>query len=200
MNPGDVWDSRDGLTQVHPKVDWANKQEMIKSLKLTHAEEIKAIESEELQGPPGLYELFQKRLTQNLRSFPWLRKRMNCAVLFDVEGNPGGQWEVDLRQAGDCFRERDSGDWQIRVKIPSRLFAAILTDPDGWETLGISYKLDLFMRRGARAKEGLLNRLIHTPSPLQCFRLVLAPRFADFVFRRRVEFTHLCKQKLFAAT
>ena len=123
---------------------------------------------------------------------------MNCSLLFQVEGSPGGQWEVDLRRPYGWFREGDSGDWLMRVTIPSSLLAAVLTDPDGWETLGISYKLDITMKKGALAKEGLLNRLIHTPTPFGFLRLLLAPRFGDFVFRRRTEFAKLFWQKLFA--
>lgn len=200
MNPGDVWDSQEGVTAIHPKIDWSRKQVMIANLRQVHAQEVAAIELEDRQGPASLYDLFQQRLTKNLHSFPLLRQRMNCAVMFEVEGQPGGQWEVDLRSPRPKFREGDSGDWQIRVTIPARLLAEILTDPEGWETLGISYKLEMFLKKGARAKEGLLNRLVQTPSPMKLFRLLLAPRFAEFVFRRRIEFAQLCRQKLFSAS
>ena len=123
---------------------------------------------------------------------------MNCAVLFEVEGSPGGQWEVDLRKPSGWFREGDSGDWLMRIAIPSALFAHVLADPDGWETLGISYKLNVTMKKGALAKEGLLNRLIHTPTPFGALRLLLTPRFAEFVVRRRKEFTKLLQRKLLA--
>ena len=198
MNPGDLWDSRGGLTKVHPGVDWNRRLEIIRELQKAHAADLKTIETEEQQGPSNLYELFQSRLSQNLRSFPFLRSQMNCSLLFQVEGSPGGQWEVDLRRSSDWFREGDSGDWLIRITIPSSLLAAVVTDPDGWETLGISYKLDITMRKGALAKEGLLNRLIHTPTLFAFLRLVCAPRFADFIFRRRTEFMRLFRQKLFA--
>jgi hypothetical protein len=62
----------------------------------------------------------------------------------------------------------------MRIKIRLH-YLFILTDPDGWETLGISY-VDITAQ--ALAKEGLLNRLIYTPS-LALAPLVLAPRFAD---------------------
>lgn len=196
MNPGDRWDSHDGLVQVHPTIDWNNRLTMIHRLRDENIMLLDRIEAEERQGPANLYDLFQARLTQNLRSFPWLKRQMKCSVLFEVEGNPGGQWEVDFR-AGACrFRHGDSGDWLMRLAIPSSLLASVLTDPDGWETLGISYKLDLTVRKGALAKEGLLDRLIYTPTPFKFARLLLAPRFADFVFRRRSEFVKLCAQKL----
>jgi len=86
----------------------------------------------------------------------------------------------------------------MRIAIPSALFAHVLMDSDGWETLGISYKLDVTMKKGALAKEGLLNRLIHTPTPSELFRLLMAPRFAEFVMRRRKEFAKLLERKLFA--
>ena len=84
------------------------------------------------------------------------------------------------------------------MTIPSALLAQVLTDPDGWETLGISYKLDLYIKKGARAKEGLLNRLIHTPSALWFVRTLFSPRFAEFAVRRRKEFSALVRNKLFA--
>jgi hypothetical protein len=198
MNPGDVWQSRDGLIKVHPTIDWNNRLEMIHKLQQTHAVELKQIETDERRGPANLYDLFQSRLTQNLRSFPFLRRQMNCCVLFEVEGSPGGQWEIDLRRRSNWFRQGDSGDWLMRITIPSSLLASVLTDPDGWETLGISYKLDITMGTGALAKEGLLNRLIYTPSPFALVPLVLAPRFADFVLRRRTEFMKVVRQKLLA--
>jgi len=197
MNPGDIWDSRAGLVQVHPGVTWADRLAMIHRLHRKHASELKEIEEEEQQGPPDLYELFEARITQNLRRFPFLRRRMNCSVLFVVEGQPGGQWEVDLRRSNRWFRQGDSGDWLIRVTIPARLLAEVLMDPDGWETLGISYKLDLYLRKGARAAEALLNRLIHTPCPSSLARLLLAPRFAEFVIRRRQEFFRIVRDKFF---
>jgi hypothetical protein len=156
------------------------------------------IAQEDHRGPADLRSLFESRLTGNLRSFPFLRRRMNCSVLFDVQGQPGGQWEVDLRRPSHWFREGDSGDWLMRLTIPSGLLAQVLSDPDGWETLGISYKLDLYLRKGARAKEGLLNRLIHTPSPLWFLKSMFTPRFVEFAVRRRTEFRQLAREKLFA--
>jgi len=178
-------------------VTWADRLAMIHRLHRKHASELKEIEEEEQQGPPDLYELFEARITQNLRRFPFLRRRMNCSVLFVVEGQPGGQWEVDLRRSNRWFRQGDSGDWLIRVTIPARLLAEVLMDPDGWETLGISYKLDLYLKKGARAKEAVLRRLIHTPCPSSLARLLLAPRFAEFVIRRRQEFFRIVRDKFF---
>jgi len=196
MNPGDIWDSREGLVPVHPPVDWDRRLEMIDRLRQTHACELAAIDAEERKGPGDLQELFQSRIAQNLRRFPFLRRKTNCSFLFVVEGRPGGQWEVDLRRGARLFREGDSGDWVIRLTIPACLLAQILTDPDGLETLGISYKLDLFMKAGARAKEPLLDRLIYTPSPLWLLNTMLSTRFADFVFRRRTEFWQTFREKL----
>ena len=197
MNPGDIWHSRAGLIQVHRGVAWEERLAMIHRMHLNHATELKQIEEEERQGPPDLYDIFESRITQNLQSFPFLQSRMNCSVLFVVEGQPGGKWEVDLRRPSRMFRQGDSGDWLIRVTIPARLLAEVLVDPHGWETLGISYKLDLYLRKGARPVEALLNRLIHTPSPSSLVRLLLAPRFAELVIRRRQEFFRMVKDKLF---
>jgi hypothetical protein len=66
------------------------------------------------------------------------------------------------------------------------------------ETLGISYKLDLFFKAGARAKEPLLDRLIYTPSPLWLLKTMLSTRFAEFVLRRRIEFGQILREKLAA--
>jgi hypothetical protein len=199
MNPGDIWDSREGLIRIHPRVDWDRRLDMIADLRQAHASELKAIDEEERHGPPDLQELFQSRLTQNLRRFPLLRRRMNSSILFVVEGEPGGQWEVDLRRASNWFREGDSGEWVIRLTIPARLLAEVLTHPDGLETLGISYKLNLHIKAGARAKEPLLDRLIYTPSPVWLLKTALAPRFTEFVLRRRVEFSQTLRDK-FRAT
>ena len=117
-------------------------------------------------------------------------------MLFEVEGWPGGQWEVDLRRPSRWFRLGNSGEWLIRLTIPSALLAEVLTDPDGWETLGISYKLNLFMKKGARAKEGLLNRLMYTPSPGWMLRCVLSPRFSEFLLLRRKECLTWARTKL----
>jgi hypothetical protein len=187
------------LIRVHPEVDWSQRLQIIRGMQQAHSAELQQIETEERQGPPDLYEMFQSRLSRNLRSFPLLQRRMDCSVLFDVEGEPGGKWEVDLRkQNHQCFRPGDSGDWLIRVTIPSALLAEVLNDPGGWETLGISYKLDLYFKKGGRLKEALLNRLIYTPSPLWLFKVMLAPRFASFVVRRRDEVLKMAREKLLA--
>lgn len=198
MNPGDFWDSQDGLVRVHPGIRWERRLAIIREMHQAHAEELARIAREDHRGPADLHALFESRLTGNLRRFPFLRRRMNCSVLFDVQGQPGGQWEVDLRRPSHWFREGDSGDWLMRLTIPAGLLAQVLSDPDGWETLGISYKLDLYMRKGARAKEGLLNRLIHTPSPLWLLQSLFTPRFVEFAVRRRKEFRQLAREKLFA--
>ena len=187
MNPGDIWDSREGLKRLHPPVNWVERLTMIRQMHQAHAKELGQIEREERRGPADLYERFDARLTQNLRNFPFLRQRLNCCVLFEVEGWPGGQWEVDLRRPSRWFRLGNSGEWLIRLTIPSALLAEVLTDPDGWETLEISYKLNLFMKKGARAKEGLLKRLMYTPSPGWMLRCVLSPRFSEFLLLRRKE-------------
>jgi hypothetical protein len=198
MNPGDVWDSREGLIRIHPIVDWDRRRELIADLRQAHASELAAVDEDERHGPPDLQELFQSRLIENVRRFPLLRRRMNSSILFVVEGEPGGQWEVDLRRASNWFREGDSGEWVMRLRIPAGLLGEVLMDPDGLETLGISYKLDLYIKAGARAKEPLLDRLIYTPSPMWCLRTALAPRFTEFVLRRRVEFSQTLRDK-FAA-
>ncbi len=198
MNPGDFWDNRAGMTRIHPGVDWKLRLAIIRQMREARAEELRRIDREERQGPPDLYDLFCFRLRQNLKAFPFLRSRMSCAVLFEVEGEPGGLWEVDLRDSPVRFRQGDSGDWLIRVTIPSAILAEVLTEPDGLETLGISYKFNIYMRKGARSKETLLNRLLHTPSPIWLAKLLVSPRFAEFVLRRRGEFTELVRSKLLA--
>ena len=199
MNPGDVWDSREGLTVRHAPVDWSRRLDLIRTMRDTHAAEVERIDREDRHGPADLPELFQRRLSQNLHRFPLLRRRLGCSLLFDVEGEPGGQWEVDLRRPSGWFRSGDSGEWVLRVRIPSRLLAEVLADPDGWETLGIAYKLDLYIRKGARAKEGLLDRLMNTPSPFWFLRTVLAPRFAQLAIHRRQEFARILRAKLTAS-
>lgn len=199
MNPSDIWDSRQGLIPLHPPIDWNERLAMIERMRLSHAEELNRIDLDERRGPRGLYDLFRSRVSENLRSMALLRKRMDYSVLFDVEGEPGGKWNVDLRQPGRWFREGDRGDWMTRVTIPARLLADVLTDPDGWETLGISYKLDVYMKKGARAREALLTRMMNTPSPVSLLKLALTPRFAEFVFNRKKEFAKLAREKLFAA-
>jgi len=199
MNPGDIWDSREGVIHVHPPVNWGGRLQVIADLHQAHAAELGAIDEEDRLGPPDLQEIFETRLTQNLRRFPLLRRKMNSSILFVVEGEPGGQWEVDLRRTSNWFREGDSGDWAIRLTIPSRLLGEILMDPDGLETLGISYKLNLFIRAGARAKEPLVDRLIYTPSPVWLLRTALTPRFTEFILRRRGEFSQIVRDK-FTAT
>ena len=199
MNPGDVWDSRDGFTRRHPPVEWGRRLATIEDMQRAHAAELRDIEAEEQKGPPDLYDRFEARLTQNRRRVAILGRRLDCSVLFDVEGQPGGHWEVDLRQGRRGFRQGDSGDWLLRVTIPAALLAEVLTDPDGWETLGISYKLKVYLKKGARAKEGLLTRLIHTPSPLSLVRWLCTPRFAEFVVRRRHEFLGLARETFLGA-
>ena len=199
MNPGDVWDSREGLTVRHAPVDWSRRLDLIRTMRDTHAAEVERIDREDRHGPADLPELFQRRLSQNLHRFPLLRRRLGCSLLFDVEGEPSGQWEVDLRRPSGWFRSGDSGEWVLRVRIPSRLLAEVLADPDGWETLGIAYKLDLYIRKGARAKEGLLDRLMNTPSPFWFLRTVLAPRFAQLAIHRRQEFARILRAKLTAS-
>jgi len=110
MNPGDAWNSQEGIIQVHPAVDWGQRLQLIRRMQQARGGVLKQIETEERQGPADLYDLFQTRLSQNLRNFPFLRRRMNCSVLFDVKGEPGGKWEVDLRRSSVYFREGDSAD------------------------------------------------------------------------------------------
>ncbi len=196
MNPGDMWHSKDGLQRVHPPVDWSRRLEVIEQMHAAHRARLKQIDVEELRGPDDLYEIFQRRLRENLRRFPLLRRRMNCCVLFDVQGQPGGKWEVDLRRSSGWFRQGDSGEWVIKLTIPSGLLAEVLLDPEGWSTLSGSYKLDLHLRNGGRSKEVLLDRLMYTPSLWWVARTVLAPRFAEFMVRRRAEFSQMLRDKL----
>jgi len=56
------------------------------------------------------------------------------------------------------------------------------------------------MRKGARAKEGSLIRLINTPSPWWILRTLMTPRFAEFLVRRRKEFVNLVRWKFLETT
>src|SRR5262245_46227395 len=128
MNYGDVWATGSGIQRNHPTIDWSRRLAMIQTMHERRAQELATIEAEERQGPCDLPALFERRLQQNMRSFPLLRRRLNCVLLFDVEGEPGGQWEVDLRRTSGWFRHGDSGDWMLRLRIPSALLAETLTD------------------------------------------------------------------------
>lgn len=199
MNPGDVWDSRHGVERHHPAVDWSQRLSMIRQMRHAHANEVEEIDERQRHASSNLPDVFRSRLAQNLRTFPALRQRLGCSVLFDVQGEPGGQWEVDLRGPTCRFREGDSGDWAMRLTIPAALLERVLTDPDGWEELSISYRLDLYFRKGARAKEPALTRLVNTPSLPWLLKTLCAPRFFGFVVRRRQDFVHMVREKLRAS-
>ncbi|MGH9892053.1 MAG: hypothetical protein ACREA0_08745, partial [bacterium] len=73
-------------------MDWSRRLDVIRDMQRARAIEVARIEAEDRQGPPDLYDTFQRRLGQNLRRFPLLRRRMDCSMLFVVEGEPGGLW------------------------------------------------------------------------------------------------------------
>jgi UDP-MurNAc hydroxylase len=196
MNPGDIWDDREGLITLHPPVDWDRRLETIRSMHAQHVAELRRIDAEERLGPRDLPARLERRLQANAMAARFLGRRMEGRFLIQVEGEPGGSWEVNLNGAHATVRQGDSGDWSVRLRIPARLLAAVLENPDGWETLAISYKLDLFFRKGTRRLESTLDRLMYTPSPVALVRMLLTPRFAAFAMTRRHDLARMLKAKL----
>jgi hypothetical protein len=90
---------------------------MIADLHQAHAAVLGAIDEEDRLGPPDLQEIFETRLTQNLRRFPLLRRKMNSSILFVVEGEQGGP-EVDLRRTSNWFAREIPATGRFVLRFP----------------------------------------------------------------------------------
>jgi len=126
------------------------------------------------------------------------------AFVREPEGNGVAERFIrTLKEPRLCVRTFDTVE-ELRQALPElkgRYNRAWLCERHGHQTpVGISYKFELYIKAGARPKETLLDRPIYTPSSFWFLKTMFAPRFAEFVLRRRTEFWQTLRGKLSATS
>ncbi len=73
--------------------------------------------------------MFGDKLPKLIESAPDKAKELNAIYLFNVTGDGGGTWTVDLKNDPPSCKEGDAGNAECTVEVSDEDFAAMLKDP-----------------------------------------------------------------------
>ncbi len=79
--------------------------------------------------PTSATELFDTAIPEALKQHPEKAKEVNAIYYFDISGDGGGQWTVDLTADPPAVSKGDAGNAQCSIKCASEDFQEMLKDP-----------------------------------------------------------------------
>ncbi|ACY18942.1 SCP2 sterol-binding domain-containing protein [Haliangium ochraceum] len=79
--------------------------------------------------PPSAQELFNERMPKALESHPDRARQVNAIYSFDISGEGGGQWTVDLTKDTPTVEKGLPGTAQCTIAMDHADFQEMLKDP-----------------------------------------------------------------------
>lgn len=73
-----------------------------------------------------LQEIFTQKIAGKLKSNPDLATSINATYVFDLTGDEGGQWTIDLTKEGGEIREGGMDDPNLTVKMAAADFVKLV--------------------------------------------------------------------------
>lgn len=93
--------------------------------------------------PKDARELFETQVPEALRQHPDKAREVDAIFFFDITGDEGGQWTVDLKSDPPTCSTGDAGNSQCGIKVSSDDFKEILKDPNVGMNLFFEGKLQV---------------------------------------------------------
>lgn len=91
--------------------------------------------------PKDAQELFDKLMPEALEKHPDQAKEVNAVYFFDIAGDGGGKWTVDLASDPPKVTQGDAGNAQCSIEIAAEDFQTMLGDPQAGMQLFFQGKL-----------------------------------------------------------
>jgi putative sterol carrier protein len=91
--------------------------------------------------PKDAQELFDKLMPEALQKHPEKAREVNAIYFFDISGDGGGKWTVNLTSDPPQVVKGDSGNAQCTIEIASEDFQTMLSDPQAGMQLYFQGKL-----------------------------------------------------------
>ncbi|MCA9665780.1 MAG: SCP2 sterol-binding domain-containing protein [Myxococcales bacterium] len=73
--------------------------------------------------------LFNEKLPQLIEKEPDKARELDAIYLFNITGDNGGTWTVDVKSESPSIKEGDSGNAECSIEVTSEDFEAMMKDP-----------------------------------------------------------------------
>lgn len=93
--------------------------------------------------PKDAQELFDKLMPEALQKHPDKAREVNAVYMFNITGDGGGQWTVDLVSNPPQVVKGDAGNSQCGITMAHEDFQAMLSDPQAGMQLYFQGKLQV---------------------------------------------------------
>ena len=93
--------------------------------------------------PKDAHELFDVQVPEALSQHPDKAREVDAIFFFDITGDDGGQWTVDLKSDPPTCAKGDAGNSQCAIKVSHDDFKEILKDPNKGMNLFFEGKLQV---------------------------------------------------------
>jgi len=143
MNPGDVWTPEEGHQRFKPAPDWSKRDAEIAAMARAKRAEVTKYFDSEPPATPDLYARFKKYFGELLEADKSVAERINIVTEWDIVGEYGGKWVIDFTRDRDWIYEGEIDNWNLRLKIPSRMVAAGVNGDAIWDNLVLSFRFHL---------------------------------------------------------
>lgn len=91
--------------------------------------------------PKNAQELFDDLIPKALEQHPDKAKEVNAIYFFNITGDGGGQWTVDLTAEKPAVTKGDAGNAQCSIEVAHEDFQEMLKDPNAGMQLYFQGKL-----------------------------------------------------------
>ena len=90
--------------------------------------------------PKDAHELFDVQVPDALSKHPDKAREVDAIFFFDITGDDGGQWTVDLQSDPPTCAKGDAGNSQCGIKVSHDDFMEILKDPTGSKGMNLFFE------------------------------------------------------------
>lgn len=143
MNPGDTWTRDGGHVRYAPAPDWSRRLDDIAAMAAERRAEVAAYFAAEPAAPADLFDRFKAYFEGLLYADPSVAPRVNIVTQWEVTGDHGGKWVIDFTRDRDWVYAGEVDNWNLRLRIPSRLVGMGISGEAVWDDIVLSFRLRL---------------------------------------------------------
>lgn len=143
MNPGDTWTRDGGHVRHAPAPDWSRRMDDIAAMAAERRAEVAAYFAAEPAAPADLFDRFKTYFEGLLQADPSVAPRVNIVTQWEVTGDHGGKWVIDFTRDRDWVYAGEVDNWNLRLRIPSRLVGMGISGEAVWDDIVLSFRLRL---------------------------------------------------------